>query len=170
MDGVIDWREVVWKSHAHQSVDNFLHCRSLIGRCAHKKINFSTERPSELILPVQINSTHFINLANFVMPTINLSDDYQLLGLSLANVPSLSASLINLTNVLRLNGNFLIPNSSICLVCSISAGGRVFFSVMRSWNILLKTVIALFTLVVVVLIFKHQVGDIPPYRLSPTNG
>ena len=65
---------------------------------------------------------------------------------------------------------FLIPNSSIYMVCSFSGCGRVFFSVMRSWNIHLKTVIVLFTLVVVALIFKYQAGDIPPYRLPPTNG
>lgn len=81
-------------------MDNFLHCRSLISRCAHKKINFSTGRPSELILPVQINSVHSINVANFMMPATNLVDDYQVMGLSLAKVPPLSASLINLTNVL----------------------------------------------------------------------
>ena len=35
-----------------------------------------------------------------MMPATNLVDDYQVLGLSLAKVPPLSASLINLTNVL----------------------------------------------------------------------
>ena len=69
---------------------------------------------------------------------------------------------------------FLIHNSSIYLVCSFSGCGRVFLSVMRSWNIYAKTVTALFTFVVIVLIFKqtdvHQAGDIPWYRLPSTNG